>query len=91
MKNRTMTLMVIALLLLPCIPIPAVKASHDPWDQFRIWKTVGHGDPPITNLRNYLATEHYEHLKLVLYLLLLGIYTENITNDLQETLQHMSS
>lgn len=82
MKNRAITFIVITIMLLPYLPIPTVQAVHDPWDQYRFWKQVHGGKEPIENLRNYLAYEHLEHLKLILYLLLLGIYTENVTNDL---------
>jgi hypothetical protein len=80
MRNKIISFMIIALLILPYIPIVSVKAA-DPLEQYKFWKTK-HGKAPVDNFRNYLAYEHLEHLKLIMYLMLLGIYTWNITTDL---------
>ncbi|MFZ2456963.1 MAG: hypothetical protein WAX07_10845 [Candidatus Altiarchaeia archaeon] len=82
MRNKLITIMVIALFILPYLPIQSAEAAN-PWDQFKIWKKKA----PVKDLRNYLAYEHYEHEKLILYLLVLGIYTWNITTDLLTNLE----
>jgi hypothetical protein len=82
MRNKIITFMVIALLLLPYLPIPSAKAAN-PWDQYKPWKKK----EPVKDLRNYLTVDHLEHLKLIMYLMLLGIYTESITTDLRLNLE----
>lgn len=80
MRNKIITFTVIALLILPYLSIVSVQAA-DPLEHYKFWKTK-HGKTPVDNLRNFLAVEHLEHLKLIVYLMLLGIYTWNITTDL---------
>lgn len=78
MKNKILSLLAIALLLTPFLPIPSAHATllEAAKKQFN---PLNKGWPDI---RHYLGDENFEHARLILYLLVLGIYTWNITSDI---------
>jgi hypothetical protein len=91
MRNKIITFLVITLLLAPYMPIPMVAAAdagtgHASLDLAKyLFNTYANKE--WKDFRGYMGTEHWEHAKLILYLLVLGIYTWNITSDILLNLQ----
>jgi len=78
MKNKIFSLLAIALLLTPFLPIPSAHATliETAKKQFNPF------NKDWSDIRHYLGDENFEHARLILYLLVLGIYTWNITSDI---------
>ncbi len=92
MRNKIITFLVIALLLAPAMPIPMVAAAdagtgHASIDLLN-YLTDSYRNKDWEAFREYMIMDHGEHAKLILYLLVLGIYTWNITSDILLNLQN---
>ena len=78
MKNKIISLLAIAMLLTPCLLSVNVAGSTVE----SVKKNFNYFNKSWEDLRTYLGLEHWEHARLILYLLVLGIYTWNITSDI---------
>ena len=82
MRNKIITFLVIALLFAPYMPIPSVAAAD----------AGGHGSTnPMSYLnkfKGFMTYDHAEHARLILYLIILGMYTWNVTSDILLNLQN---
>ncbi len=89
MKNKIITFLVIALFFAPYMPIPTVAAAdageHGSTNPLSYYNYL---NKDWNDFSEFMTAENAEHARLILYLLVLGMYTWNVTSDILLNLQN---